>query len=313
MELFLQRIFDAMFNGAIYASLAIALVMIYRATGLLNFAQGELATFSAYVGFLLLSPSGVAITGAALLSFLPGLPWPVPLAIAGAVVFGTMAGALTERLLIRPLEGRPDVSVVNVTIGLLIAVNALTVEFWGVRPQQFPSPFPNETDDFIGIGGARLRIESVGVWLTLLCVLAILALFLHRTRIGLAFRAITGNRESAQLCGIRVGRTLMLGWAVAAGLGALAATLVADSVLLEPFMMIRLLIFSFAAATIGGLDSPLGALVGGVIVALTQTLVPGYLPFVPSELSLLPPLVVMAGVLLVRPTGLFGTRRVERV
>jgi branched-chain amino acid transport system permease protein len=313
VELLLQRIFDAMFNGAIYASLAIALVMIYRATGLLNFAQGELATFSAYVGFLLLSPSGAALTGASLISFLPGLPWPVPLAIAGAVVFGTVAGSLTERLLIRPLEGRPDVSVVNVTIGLLIAVNALTVEFWGTRPRLFPSPFPNSPDDYIAFAGARLRMETVGVWLTLLVVLLVLGLFLHRTKVGLAFRAITGNRESAELCGIRVGRTLMLGWAVAAGLGALAATLVADSVLLEPFMMIRLLIFSFAAATIGGLDSPLGALVGGLTVALTQTLVPGYLPFVPTELSLLPPLIVMALVLLVRPTGLFGTKRVERV
>ncbi|MCP3991879.1 MAG: branched-chain amino acid ABC transporter permease [Actinomycetia bacterium] len=313
MELLLQRIFDAMFNGAIYASLAIALVMIYRATGLLNFAQGELATFSAYFGFLLLSPTGAAVTGVGLISFLPGLPWPVPLAIVGAVVFGAVAGGLTERILIRPLEGRPDVSVVNVTIGLLIAINALTVEFWGTRSRMFPSPFPNEPADFIGIGGARLRIESIGVWLTLLTLLVVLGLFLHRTKVGLAFRAITGNRESAQLCGVRVGRTLMLGWAVAAGIGALAAALVADSVLLEPFMMIRLLIFSFAAATIGGLDSPLGALVGGVIVAMTQTLIPGYVPFIPTELSLLPPLLVMAGVLLIRPTGLFGTKRVERV
>ncbi len=313
MELLLQRIFDALFNGAIYASLAIALVTIYRATGILNFAQGELATFSAYVGFLLLSPTGTAIAGVGLISFLPGLPWPVPLAILGAVLFGTMAGGLTERLLIRPLEGRPDISVVNVTIGLLIAVNALTVEFWGTATRQFPSPFPSEIDDFISVGGARLRYESIGVWITLLILLTALGLFLHKTKVGLAFRGITGNRESAQLCGIRVGRTLMVGWAVAAAIGALAATLVADIVLLEPFMMIRLLIFSFAAATIGGLDSPLGALVGGVIVAMAQTLVPGYLPFISTELSLLPPLIVMGLVLLVQPTGLFGTKRVERV
>lgn len=314
MELLLQRIFDAMFNGAIYASLAIALVMIYRATGLLNFAQGELATFSAYVGFLLLSPQGAAITGLGLVGVLPGLPWPVPLAIVGAVIFGASVGGLVERILIRPLEGRPDISVVNVTIGLLIAVNALTVEFWGTAARRFPSPFPSDPGDFAGVGGARLRYESIGVWLTLLALLALLGLFLHRTRIGLAFRAITGNRSSAELCGIRVGRTLMLGWAVAAGVGALAAALVADVVLLEPFMMIRLLIFSFAAATIGGLDSPVGALVGGVIVAMAQTLVSGYLPsIVPTELSLLPPLLVMAAVLLIRPTGLFGTKRVERV
>ena len=313
MELLLQRIFDALFNGAIYASLAIALVTIYRATGLLNFAQGELATFSGYVGFLLLTPSTAGIAGAGLVGLLPGLPWPVPLAIAGAVVFGTVAGALTERLLIRPLEGRPDISVVNVTIGLLIAINALTVQFWGTRPRQFPSPFPSEVDDFLTIAGARLRYESIGVWLTLLALLLLLGLFLHRTKIGLAFRGITGNRSSAQLCGISVGRTLMFGWAIAAAIGALAATLVADIILLEPFMMIRLLIFSFAAATIGGLDSPLGALVGGVVVAMAQTLVPGYVPFISTDLSLLPPLVVMGIVLLVQPTGLFGTKRVERV
>ena len=138
-------------------------------------------------------------------------------------------------------------------------------------------------------------------------------MLLRKTRTGLAFRAITSNRDSARLVGIDVGRTLMLGWAVAAGLGALAATLVADAVVLEPNMMIRLLIYSFAAATIGGLDSPVGAVVGAVIVGMTQTLVPGYVSFVPTELSLLPPLVAMFVVLMVKPTGLFGERRVERV
>lgn len=313
MELFLQRTFDALFNGAIYASVAVALVAIYRATGLLNFAQGEVATFSAYVGFLFLSPSGAALTGAGLVGLVPGIPWTVPLAIAAAVTFGMMAGALTERLLIRSLEGRSDLAVLNVSIGLMIAVNGLTVELWGTSARRFPSPFPSEAADYFSIGGARLRYESIGVWITLLIVLAVLGAFLHRTKIGLAFRAITADRVSAELSGIRVERALMVGWAVAAGLGALSAALVAESVLLEPFMMIRLLIFAFAAATIGGLDSPLGAIVGGVVVAMAQTLVPGYVPFISTELSLLPPLLVMAGVLLVRPSGLFGSRPVERV
>ena len=312
MALLLQRIFDGLFNSAIYASLAISLVFIYRATGLLNFAQGELATFSAYVGFLLVRPTELALAGGALVAFLPGLPWPVPLAILGAVLFGMAAGALTERLLFRPLEGRPVLSVVNISIGMLIAINALSAELWTTRPRLFPSPFPSAPDDFIGIGRARLRFESIGVWLTLLGVLMILGFFLHRSKAGLAFRAITANRESAQLVGINVGRTLMIGWAVAAGIGALAATLVADAVLLEPNMMLRLLIFSFAAATIGGLDSPGGAVIGALIVGLTQTLVPGY-TFVPTELSMLPPLLAMLVVLLVKPTGLFGQKRVERV
>ena len=164
----------------------------------------------------------------------------------------------------------------------------------------------------IGIGGARLRFETLGVWAALLGVLVLLGLLLRRTRTGLAFRAITANRESARLVGIDVGRTLMFGWAVAGGLGALAATLVADAVLLEPNMMLRLMIFSFAAATIGGLDSPKGAIVGAIIVGMTQTLIPGY-TFVPSELSLLPPLVAMFLILMFKPTGLFGERQVERV
>ena len=312
MDLLLQRIFDGLFNGAIYASLAIAIVVIYRASGVLNFAQGEMATFSAFFGYLFVAPAGAAVAGTGLVSWLPGLPWPVPLAMVAAVLFGTVVGALVERLLMRPLENRSELSVVNVSIGLLIVFNALMMELWSSRPRPFPSPFPSETDDFIGILGARLRLQTVGVWATVLVVLGGLAVFLLRTRTGLAFRAITSNRASAELVGVRIGRVLMIGWAVAAGLGALAAVLVSGSVFLDPTLMIRVLIYSFAAATIGGLDSPTGAALGGIIVGLTQSLVPGYLG-VPSELSLVPPLIAMFIVLLVKPAGLFGTVRVERV
>ncbi len=305
--------FDGLFNGAIYASLAIAIVVIYRATGILNFAQGELATLSAYAGYLFVAPATPALAGAGLISFLPGLPWPVPAAMAAAVLFGCAVGALVERLLIRPMEGRSELSVVNISIGLLIVINATMAELWGTIARRFPSPFPEQSGDFFAIFGARLRYQSVGVWLTVLVVLGLLALFLHRSKIGLAFRGITSNRASAQLCGVRVGRILMVGWAVAAGLGALAAALVSGVVFLEPSLMIRVLIYAFAAATIGGLDSPLGAVVGGIIVGLTQSLIPGYIGFVPTELSLLPPLIAMFIVLSVKPTGLFGTARVERV
>ncbi|MEM9566509.1 MAG: branched-chain amino acid ABC transporter permease [Actinomycetota bacterium] len=312
MDLLLQRVFDGLFNGAIYASLAIAIVVIYRATGILNFAQGELATLSGYIGYLFAVPAGAAVAGADLLSFVPGRPWPVPLAIAAAVLFGVVVGASVERLLIRPLEGRSELAIVNVSIGLLIAVNALVAEIWTTNPRRFPSPFPSDPDDFVPVFGARLRYQSLGVWATVLVVLALLGLFLQRTKIGLAFRAITSNRASAELVGVRAGRILMVGWAVAAALGALAAALVSGVVFLEPSLMIRVLIYSFAAATIGGLDSPLGAVVGGIIVGLTQSLVPGYFG-VPTELSLLPPLVAMFAVLVAKPTGLFGTARVERV
>lgn len=312
MDLLLQRVFDGLFNGAIYASLAIAIVVIYRATGILNFAQGELATLSGYIGYLLVVPAGAAVAGADLFDVVPGRPWPVPLAIAAAVLFGAVLGALVERLLIRPLEGRSELAVVNVSIGLLITINALVAEIWTTTSRRFPSPFPSDPGDFVGVLGARLRLQSLGVWATVLVALGLLGLFLQRTKVGLAFRAITANRSSAELVGIRTGRVLMVGWAVAAALGALAAALVSGVVFLEPSLMIRVLIYAFAAATIGGLDSPLGAVVGGVIVGLTQSLVPGYLG-VPTELSLVPPLVAMFAVLTVKPTGLFGTARVERV
>ncbi|MEL6981348.1 MAG: branched-chain amino acid ABC transporter permease [Actinomycetota bacterium] len=312
MDLLLQRIFDGLFNGAIYASLAIAIVVIYRATGILNFAQGELATLSGYIGYLFLVPTGAAVAGADLFSFVPGRPWPAPLAILAAVVVGFSMGALVERILIRPLEGRSELSVVNVSIGLLITINALMAEIWGTSARRFDSPFPSAPDDFVPVLGARLRYQSLGVWATVLVVLGLLGLFLHRSKVGLAFRAITSNRSSAELVGVRSGRILMIGWAVAAALGALAAALVSGVIFLEPSLMIRVLIYAFAAATIGGLDSPLGAVLGGIIVGLTQSLVPGYFG-VPTELSLLPPLVAMAIVLIVKPTGLFGTARVERV
>jgi len=310
--LLLQRIFDALLNSAIYSSLALALVVIFRSTGLLNFAQGEMATFSAYIAFVLLAGAAPGVTGGTLASWI-GAPLPTPLAIMGAVAFGAVAGGVTERVLIRPLRDAPQLAVVNVTIGLFLAVNSLTEQWWGTNPRFFPAIFPDAADDYIGIAGARLRFSAIGAWITLLALLALLLLVLRGTRVGLAFRAVSMDREAAELHGIRSGRTLMYGWALAAGLGAVAAALSANSVLLEPKMMLRVLVYAFAAATLGGLDSPKGALVGGVVVGLAQTLIPAYVPFVGFELSVLPALIAMVAVLIVRPAGLFGTRRVERV
>ena len=313
LTLFLQRIFDATFNGGIYASLALALIIIYRVTGRFNFAQGEMATFAAYISFLLLAGPTPFLTGSGIIGVIPGVPWPIPLAIVGAVIFGLMSGALTELLLIRKLEHAPEIASVNVTIGMLLAINALTAQFWGTGGRVYPAVFPAGGDDYIGIGGARLRYTSIGVWLTLLVLVALLGVLIHRTKAGLAFRAVSIDRNSAELHGINVSRTLAAGWALAAGIGALAASLSANAVLLEPSMMLRVLVFAFAAATLGGLDSPKGAIVGGFLIALIQTLVPAYVPFIGFELSLLPAIVLMLLVLLIRPAGLFGTKPVERV
>ena len=313
MSLLLQRIFDGVFNSGIYASLAVALTLIYRSTGMLNFAQGEMATFSAYIALILLSPSASPILkGSGLFhDLIPGLPWPVPLAIVGAIVFGFVVAAVVQRIFIQPLEGKPELATVNITIGLLLVVNGLMVEFWLDQFRLFPSPFPTGIDDQFHIVGARLRYESIGVWLTLVAALFVVVVILKRTKTGLAFRALSSNRNAAELVGIDVNKTVRLGWATAAAFGALAATLVANPVFLQPTMMLRVLIFSFAAATLGGLDSPGGALVGGLVVGLTQTMAPPYVPFITNEISLLPVLVVMLLVLLVRPWGLFGTKRLE--
>ena len=312
LALLLQRIFDALFNSAIYSSLALALVIIFRSTGLLNFAQGEMATFSAYVAFVLLAGAAPGVTGGGLASWI-GAPLVTPVAIGAAVVIGIAAGAATERVLIRPLRNAPELALVNVTIGILLALNSLMGQWWGTGPRVFPPFFPSSPGDHFDIAGARLRFSTVGAWLVLFALLTLLALLLRYTKSGLAFRAVSIDPESAALNGIRVGPTLMYGWALAAGLGAIAANMSANSVLLEPTMMVRVLVYAFAAATLGGLDSPKGALVGGVVIGLSQTLIPAYVPFIGFELSVLPALVAMVVVLIVRPAGLFGTQRIERV
>lgn len=306
-----------MFNGAIYASLALAIVMIFRSTGLLNFAQGEMGLVGGYVTLTLLSPAGatgigIPVAGTALASrWIPGHPWPSWLAIIGAVAFGALLGAVIERFIMRPLASKSELSQVNVTIGLLILINGIVFQIWGSFRRPLGSPFPNEAKDFFGIFGARLRHTTVGVWAVLLVVILLLGFLLKNTKTGLAFRAITSYREGAALVGVPVGRTLTIGWAIAAGIGAMAASLIGSSISLDPTTMLNMLIYAFAAATIGGLDSPLGAVVGGLIVALTQSLAP-YLN-IPFELTILPPLGAMVLTLIVRPQGLFGTIPVSRV
>ena len=313
LVLLLQRIFDAMFNSAIYSSLALALVIIFRSTGLLNFAQGEMATFTAYIAFILLSGPQPRLTGGGLAGLVPGVPFSIPLAVIGAVICGMVVGAMTERVLIRPLGRAPDLVLVNVTIGLLLVTNSLMAQWWGTGPRIFPAIFPSGAGQNFTILGARLRYSTVGVWVILLAVLVLLIVLLRHTRTGLAFRAVSISPSSAELVGVRVGTTLMYGWALASGFGALAACLSANSVLLEPNMMLRVLVYAFAAATLGGLDSPKGALIGGLIIGLSQTLIPAYVPFIGFELSVLPALLAMVAILLVRPAGLYGTKRIERV
>jgi branched-chain amino acid transport system permease protein len=298
MELFLQRLFDALGNGAIYASLGLALAIIYKSTGHLNFAQGEMAMFSAFIVYVLSVEQG----------------WPIVLAIIVTVLIAGVFGATVERALVRPLEQRNPLAVVIITLGLFLVLNSLATRIWFGNPRQFGSPYPDAQLHYVEIGGARLPHATIGYWLTLLLVVAVLWVLLQRTKVGLAFRSVASNRESARLVGIDVGRTLMLGWALAASLGALAGVIAASSrPLFDANLMLPLLIYAFAAVTLGGFDSLGGAIIGGVLIALVETMAGGYVDFVGSELGQTTALLAIIVVLLFRPTGLFGSRKVQRV
>jgi branched-chain amino acid transport system permease protein len=310
VQLFLQRLFDGLDNGAVYAVVAIALVLIFKATTLINFAQGELAMFGTFIAYVMAASWGWSDFS---LGFLPvGLL----AAILIAMAVSAAAGASIERVLIRPFDPQDHLPVVLITLGLFLVLNALAGYIWNYNPRPFPSLFPSDSDDYLGIGGARLRYTVIGTWLILGLMGLVLWFVLTRTKIGLAFRAVSSNTESARLVGVRVGRTLMFGWALAAAFGTLGGSLVAPKLFLQPNMMATLLIFSFAAATIGGLDSLVGAVVGGVAIGLIQSLLVGYLGDYDSAfiiLSLAVAFVVILLVLWFKPSGLFGTARVERV
>ena len=297
MTLFLQRLFDGLDNGAIYASMALSLALIYKSTSHFNFAQGEMAMFSAFIAYVLSGEQG----------------WPSWLAVAVSMAIAFVAGAAIERVLIRPLEHRNPQSVTIVTLGLFFAINAVAQRIWLGAPKTFDSPYPDSAEA-IAIGGAQLRERTIGFWITLLIMFGLLLVLLARTKIGLAFRAVSSNRSSAQLVGISVGATLMFGWGLAAAIGAFAGVVQASaSPTFDTNLMIPVLVYAFAAVTLGGFDSLGGALIGGLAVAIFESLVSGYVDAIGGELAQATALVLIVVVLLVRPSGLFGSRKVARV
>lgn len=313
MSLLVQRIFDALANGAIYASLAVALTMVFRASGLLNLAQGEMAMFAAYVVVLLRHDpeepasafGGGAPAGSGWVSQL-STPWPIWMAILGAVLFGGLLGALIQRFIIQPLGRRDPLPLLGATVGVFLLLRGLASHWWGSGRRRVDSPFPTESSDFVELFGARLRFATVGTVVILLGALAILALIERRSRIGLAFRALISNPDGAELVGIRVGAVLMTGWAIAAGLGALSGSLVAAQIRIAPNMMARLLVFALAAAILGGLGNTRGAIIGGFAFALLETFLIGYVGFITADIAIVYTLGVLILILIVRPGGLFG-------
>ena len=293
MSLFVQQVIGGVSIGAIYASLALAIVLIHRSTGVVNIAQGEMAMFSTYVAWQCTA-------------------WGLPVwgALLAAVALSLLGGMIVERVVIRPVEGRSELTVLIVAVGLLLIFNQGAGWVWGFLVKEFPSPFPGGV---LELGGVRLAVSTLGVLAVLLVSMGLLYLLFQYTKIGLAMRAVATNPESARLVGIRVGRVLMVGWGLAAALGALSGTMVAPQLFLTPDLMFTVMIYAIAAAALGGLDSPGGAVVGGLVVGVSENLAGTYIPAIGSDLKVLVPFVIIVGVLMVRPTGLFGKRAVVRV
>jgi branched-chain amino acid transport system permease protein len=287
---FLSQVLSGLATGGLYASIALALVMIYQATHHVNFAQGELAMFSAFIAWTLMQ-AGFAYWAA----------FSLTLALSFA------AGVVIERIIIRPIEDKPVLTVVVVFVGLLFILNSVAGWIYGYDIKSFPSPFP--TDAWFASG--YMSAHEVGMITVTLVMLALVFAFFRFTPLGLAMRAVAQNPVSSQLVGIRNGWILALGWGLASIIGAVAGMMAAPIVYLDPNMMSGILLYAFAAALLGGLTSPLGAVVGGFVVGVLENLAGAYL--VGTEIKLSVALVIIVGVLLLKPSGLFGRTVVTRV
>jgi branched-chain amino acid transport system permease protein len=292
VETFLHQVLSGLATGGIYASVALALVMIYNATHHINFAQGEMAMFSTYLAWTMLEagiPYWIAFIGCVLLSFILGL--------------------FIERIIIRPVENAPVLSVVIVFIGLLVILNSTAGWIYSYVIKSFPSPFPKEPL----FGNTYIGMHETGAIGVTLIVLVLLFSFFRFTTLGLAMRAAAQNPESSRLVGIRVGWMLALGWGLAAAVGSVAGMMVAPIVFLDPNMMQGILLYGFSGALLGGISSPGGAVIGGFIVGVLENLIGTYVPFIGHELKLSVALILIVTVLILKPSGLFGRIIVTRV
>jgi branched-chain amino acid transport system permease protein len=293
MALFLTQLMNGIGSGAVYASIALALVLVFRTTGILNFAQGEMALYSTY-----------------LVWFFTQRSVPVWVAIVLAMIISFVGGTAIERILIRPVEQASPLVLVIVTIGMFLAINSLTQLQFGSGQQALPSFYPQHT---WRPGGVLISSNTLALVSVLAVECLLLYVVLQRTKLGLAFRGVASNPESSRLLGVPVGRILMVGWGLAAAVGAIAGALVVPTTTgLVPSSMQQILVFAFAAAALGGFDSVFGAVVGGMIVGVADALTIGYVHAL-RGIDLLVPFGLILLVLLFRPAGLFGSQRVERV
>lgn len=288
MDAFLHQIVSGLATGFIYASLALALVMIFQSTNHINFAQGEMAMFTTYISWLLLQNG---------LSF-----WLVfPLTLIAAFILGF----LVERLIVRPFASAPVLSVVIVFVALLVIFNSVAGWIFGYEMQTLRSPFPDSWSTSFG------SAHELGVAIITLVILVGIYLFFRYTSLGLAMRGAAQNPVSSRLVGVRVGLLLAVGWGLAAAIGSVAGMMAAPIVFLDPNMMGGIMIYGFAAALLGGINNPAGAVPGGLIVGVVENLAGAYL--VGTELKLTVALIMILLVLIFKPSGLFGHKLTTRV
>lgn len=293
MGTFVQLVIDGLSTGSIYAALALAIVLVNQATGLINFAQGGMAVLSAYFAYQFLQ-------------------WGLPLilAILASIVVSFFMGALIERYVMRRFEqGDPDTAIV-VTVGLLTLITGLCAWIWSYNNLQFPSMFPLDT---VPVFGASVSIRSIGTTLVIIAIMILIQVLFVGTKLGLALRAVSINPQSAAYSGLPVGRLLMVGWGLAAILGAVAGALIAPQLTLTPGMMDGILVYALAAVILGGLSSPIGVVLAAWLIGVLENLAAVYVPVIGHDLKIAVPFVLIFIVLIVRPQGLFGRKDVVRV
>jgi len=288
-----QQIVSGLATGSIFASMALALVLIYRSMGVINFAQGEMAMFTTFIAWQLIE-TGV----------------PIWLAFAATIVIAFFGAIALERIVIRPVERAAPLTVIIVTLGLLIAFNGLAGWIWGYVLKSFPSPFPSAP---ITIGSVSFNSQDLGIIGVSLLSLAAISLFFTRTKLGLAMRAAALYPDQSRVLGIQVSWMLALGWGLSAVVGAISGVMVAPIVFLDPNMMQGIVVYAFAAAVLGGIESPLGAVVGGLLLGVVLNLLGTYVEFIGTDLRLPVAFLIIVVMLVVRPAGLFGRLRLSRV
>ncbi len=293
MQAFAQQVVSGLATGSIFASLALALVMIYRSMDVINFAQGSMAMFTTFIAWQL-AQQGM----------------PIWAAFGGSLVVSFVGAVALQRLVIRPIERASQLTIVIVTLGLLITFNGLAGWIWGYEVKSFPTPFPSTP---VQIAGISFSLQDLGVIGVSLASLLLIYLFFAKTKLGLAMRAAALYPDESRVLGIPHGWMLALGWGLASVVGSISGLMVAPIVFLDPNMMQGIVVYAFAAAVLGGIDSPVGAVVGGLILGVALNLLGTYVDAIGTDLRLPVAFAVIVIVLVVRPAGLFGRTVMKRV